>query len=90
MCAPDVVIGLRVSCAESFPPQDVVGRVDDPIVRVIARERHRLKPGERNLASIKRTPCAVINEERSTAIDGANPLPVGDVTKGTRDVAAGV
>ena len=38
MGSPDIVVSLRVSCAEALPPREVVGGVDDPVAVVVAEE----------------------------------------------------
>src|SRR5206468_536937 len=55
--APDVVVGLREGGAQAFSPDDVVGRIDDAVLVVVAGDagtRNRKNAGGVKLTRIPR------------------------------------
>ena len=53
MVPPIASFNKNVVRARVFPPQNVIGRVDDMIVVVVARQRNRLRHELVNLAVVK-------------------------------------
>jgi hypothetical protein len=55
VCPPDVVVVLRICRAEAFVPDDLVGRIDDAVVVVVAGRKVDARICKRKARVARRT-----------------------------------